>query len=239
SSLKFLKNYNLETAIQWIKKHPKAIKLPEIPDDYLNHNNSVSQSDSLSYQTPSLTTGANWLCIPLEIELRSPLIIAKRTVGNVVETLDYIPGTHLLKLVARKLGKLGINLTSAITKGDLLVTNATINIKEQKSQPVPFCLFYEKLAGGLEKLDVGGQVYNRFCEPEPPAKQLKGHRSGYLISTDSNSKTVHKTVDKTLGTHNVIQDKYQRPTREVGGVYSYQAIQTGTKFIAELRLTKN
>lgn len=234
SSLKSLKDYNLNTAIEWLKNNEKAVELPDIPDDYLNHNSPVFQAETLTGENNN-----SWVNLPLYIELRSPVIIAKRTVGNVVETLDYIPGTHLLKLIARKLGKLGINLTSAITKGDLLVTNATIAIEDQKSQPVPFCLFYEKLAGGLDKLETKGQVYNRFVEQEPSEKQLKGHRSGYLLSKNIHSKPVYKTVDLTLGTHNVIEDKYQRPTREVGGVYSYQAIKTGTKLIAELRLTQD
>ncbi|MDJ0597483.1 MAG: RAMP superfamily CRISPR-associated protein [Crocosphaera sp.] len=235
SPFKIFKNDDELTAIKWLRNSDKEIEIPETLDDYLSHNNSTSQSEFFSYTN----NNNNWVALPLQIELRSPLIIAKRTVGNVVESLDYIPGTHLLKLVARKLGKLGISLTEAITKGDLLVTNATIVIEEQKSQPVPFCLFYEKLTGGLEKLDTGGQVYNRFCEPEPDKKQLKGHRTGYLISTENNTKPVYKTVDLSLGTHNVIEDKYQRPTREVGGVYSYQAIKTGTKLITELRLTKD
>lgn len=46
-------------------------------------------------------------------------------------------------------------------------------------------------------------------------------------------------VKLTVGTHNTVEDKYQRPTSDLGGVYSYQAIQPGTKLQAQLRLRKS
>jgi CRISPR-associated protein Csx10 len=193
----------------------------------------VNEQESRQAAIPELKVSQEWVSVPLQINLRSPLIISKRTVGNVVETLDYIPGTHLLRLVARRLEKLGVDLRDFITNGDLLVTNGTLEIDGEQGKPVPFALFYEKLAGGFDKR---GKIYNRLVQAEPKGEQLKGYRGGYIKSS---SQPKHKTVPLTLGTHNTIEDSYQRPTREVGGVYSYEAIKTGTIFRAELRLRQN
>jgi len=192
-----------------------------------------NEQESRQAAIPELKASQEWVSVPLQINLRSPLIISKRTVGNVVETLDYIPGTHLLRLVARRLEKLGVDLRDFITNGDLLVTNGTLEIDGEQGKPVPFALFYEKLAGGFDKR---GKIYNRLVQAEPEKEQLKGYRGGYIKPS---SQPKYKTVDLTLGTHNTIEDSYQRPTREVGGVYSYEAIKTGTIFRAELRLRQN
>ena len=43
----------------------------------------------------------------------------------------------------------------------------------------------------------------------------------------------------TVGTHNTIKDEFQRPTSDLGGIYSYEAIQPRTKLQAKLKLRKS
>jgi len=184
----------------------------------------------------SLKTSSNeteYQRFAIALEALTPITIPVRTIGNVVETLDYIPGTYLLRIVLQQARSLGVDLSDALVQGELLVTNATLAISNQPGQPVPACLFYEKLGGGFTK---GGNVYNRLCEPEGET-QVKGYRSGYIDATDYPATApVYKTVETLVGTHNTIQDDKQRPTSEVGGVYSYEAIAPKTVFRAELRL---
>ncbi|MCW6038924.1 hypothetical protein K4A83_22105 [Spirulina subsalsa FACHB-351] len=175
--------------------------------------------------------GNEWSQITLDVETLSPVIIPKRTVGNVTESLDYIPGTYLLTLISRKLGKLGINLGNAIAHGDLIVTNATIAIDDQPSCPVPFALFAKKIGGGLQE----GHVYNRLKEEEP-SDQLKQVRQGYIHPVCQNGLLPKSDqVTLKLETHNTVKDEVQRPSG-AGGVYSYEAITPGTKLKAHLRL---
>lgn len=171
-----------------------------------------------------------WVNLKLKITAKSPVIIRTRTVGNVVETLDYIPGTYLLRLIHRRLGNLSPEFNRAIAHGDIIVTNATVEINEAPGRPVPLALFSEKLGGGLDK----GKVYNRLREPEP-ANQLKGERAGYIGSLNG-FLPEFKKVDLTVATHNIVEDDRQCPTKDIGGVYSYQAIEPGTILQAELRL---
>ncbi|MGG6268871.1 RAMP superfamily CRISPR-associated protein [Leptolyngbya sp. AN03gr2] len=189
-----------------------------------------NESDPQSSNSPS-TTSDNWKRIHLTLEALTPIVIPARTIGNVVETLDYIPGTHLLRLILKQLRSLNVDLGEAVGQGDFLVTNATIDITGQAGKPVPACLFYEKLSSGFTK---GGKVYNRLQEAEPSA-QLKGYRKGYIVP-DLASQSPYQTVETLVGTHNTIQDDVQRPTSDVGGVYSYEAIAAKTVLHAELRM---
>lgn len=182
----------------------------------------------------------SWYRIPLIIKTQTPVVIPKRTVGNVVESLDYIPGRYFLRHLHRTLGK-HLDVSGAIARGDLVITNATIAIDGKPGRPTPFCLFGKKLDGGLSK---GKYVYNRFQEAEPKDEQgkevqTKGERSGYLGEFDGSHLPEYRSVSLKIFTHNTIRDDVQRPTSDVGGVYSYQAIPAGTTLMAELRLPQS
>jgi len=215
-------NVKSEQWLQWLEKsyktagEPPVWEHPKLPDA----------------KEANPTADATWYTIPLTIETLSPIVLPKRTVGNVVESLDYIPGRYLLRHVHRALGE-KLNVSQAIARGDLVITNATIEIKGKAGRPTPFCLFGEKLDGGLSK---GRGVYNRFQELEPKGIQLKGERGGYIGEFDQVHLPTYKTTSLEIFTHNTIKDDVQRPTSDVGGVYSYEAIPVRTTLIAELRL---
>ncbi|MGK7875816.1 MAG: RAMP superfamily CRISPR-associated protein [Xenococcaceae cyanobacterium] len=205
----------------------KTQKEPPIPPIFAEAGVSISG-------VYASLSDASWYSITLEIRTESPVIIPAKTVGNVVETLDYIPGRYWLRLLHKKLGG-WIDVNRGIREGDIIVTNATIKIAGNPSRPVPFALFAEKLGGGLDK---GKGVYNRLEEAEPEGIQLKGIRKGYIGTFDGKKWPPYQKVECLIYTHNTIEDRYQRPSSEVGGVYSYQAISAKTEFVAELRLKK-
>ena len=176
---------------------------------------------------------AAWWAIPLTLTTLSPVVIPARTVGNVVQTLDFIPGRYLLRYLHKTLGR-HIKVSQAIASGDLVITNATIAISDTAGRPTPLCIFSQKSSGGLSQ---GQGICNRFVEPEPDGVQIKSERGGYVGPTNGAELPAYKTVSLELFTHNTIQDRVQRPTREVGGIYSYQAIPAGTTLRAELRLS--
>ena len=178
-----------------------------------------------------------WFEITLTITAKLPIIIKARTVGNVVETLNYIQGNKLLPIVARKISRLGINLADAITNHQLIITNAAFAIANKSGRPVPLALFYEKMYGGFDK----GRVYNQLIETPSEDKQLKGYRQGYVGRISKLNEVRHlpdyAVVNTVIQTHNTIDDSSQRPTEDIGGIYSYQAIEAGTTLQAQLRLT--
>jgi CRISPR-associated protein Csx10 len=223
-----IKHEDIKYRIDWISKNS--------PPDPPSRKDSSDKEDTKNIGYVTKAEDKEWVEVSLGITTKSPLIISKRTVGNLVETLDYIPGTHLLKLITKKISGLGVDLGSAIANSDIIITNATLEVNKQQGRPVPLALFYEKLGGGLDK---GGKVYNRFIEPEQDG-QLKGYRAGYIDSTDGTTLPHYETIKMSVGTHNTIEDQVQRTTKDSGGgIYSYEAIQAGTKLQAKLKLRQS
>ncbi|NMF84118.1 hypothetical protein E1H13_12320 [Nodosilinea sp. P-1105] len=208
--------------LEWLRAHHTKVGVPPqwYPPELKNTGSHEPAQDS------------TWWAIPLTLTTTSPVVIPARTVGNVVQTLDFIPGRYLLRYLHKTLGG-HINLSQAIASSELVITNATIAVEATAGRPTPLCIFSEKSSGGLSK---GQGIYNRFEEADPGNVQIKSERSGYVGLTDGAELPAYKTVSLELFTHNTIQDKVQRPTREVGGIYSYQAIPAGTILQAELRL---
>jgi CRISPR-associated protein Csx10 len=212
----------IEDALDWIERHsqppspPKADKTPV----------------AISLRKASR---GDWQVYDLIVTAKTPLIIAARTIGNLIETTDYIPGAQLLAVISRQLKQTAVN--DAIVNGDLMVTNATIEIDGESGRPVPFCLYQEKLGDGLKGDDtIRDKVYNRFHDDTDGKPQVKGYRNGYIGKTAVKTLPRYRTVKREVEMHNVVEDEVQRPTDEVGGVFSYQAIRAGTTLRAELRL---
>ena len=224
----------LDIWLDWIGNNLQ----PPVPFKETDSDNkdrtSIEPTKNSDYSSQQL-----WYRVPLTITTMLPVIIKAKTVGNIVETLDYIPGNKLLPLVAKKLSSLGINIVEAISNNKLIITNATVAIDNKSGRPVPLALFHEKMSGGFDK----GQVYNQLIETPSEDKQLKGYRQGYVGQIERQNDELrlpdYAVVNTAIQTHNTIDDSSQRPTEEIGGVYSYQAIEAGTTLQAQLRLTQD
>ncbi|MEM8715951.1 MAG: RAMP superfamily CRISPR-associated protein, partial [Cyanobacteria bacterium P01_G01_bin.4] len=232
-------SFSLKQALKTLQDN----SVPPAPPD------SQPKPTTEAYADDSVTE-KGWTTIPVTLVTQQPVIISKGTVGNVVQSLDYIPGTHLLPIVARHLGSQGVDVREAIAKSHLIITNALPSIDGRATAPTPFAWFYEKQTSNLARALGNGEKQRTYLnatnklwgEPED-GKQRKQFRGSYITpefvtdSTTADSKAVER-VEVSLGieTHNTVDDTSQRPTSDVGGVYSYQAIPIGTKLRAELRL---
>lgn len=212
--------------LDWIEAHPQ----PDEPPAH-RHPQPASNNDNVT------AASGDWVNLRLMLRTKLPVIVPAGTIGNLIETLDYIPGTYLLPHVTKRLGS--VNVQASIARGDLIVTNATIEIENERGRPVPFSLAYPKTGRGLGD---GRDVLNQLCEPEPTT-QPKNHREGYVGSTagvraidQRGTLPFFIKLDPQVETHNVVEDEVQRPTEKVGGVFSYQAIPPGVTLRAELRL---
>ncbi len=201
-----------------------------------------SRHQDETIQIPAEATGSvqrrGFFRVPLRLQLRLPLVISSQTTGNVVESLDFVPGTLLLPALSGPLDQLlGRSLLPEIARGDLRVTPATVELEGHPGRPIPLALFFQK---DRPKFDNGGQVWNRFREPEPENQDiiLKPHRDGYVgpFSETSTQVPTYRRPTRVTTTHNVIDDEPQRPTSDVGGVFTYQALPPGLVLRAELLL---
>lgn len=203
-----------------------ASKVPMIEKENPQHESVVPDPDP------------TWRKLEYTLTLKTPVSIVTATLGNISESLDFIPGTYLLSHITSKLGK---SIFKHIVNGDLQVSPATIEVNGNRGLPVPKVINYDKLGGGF---DEDKKVYNRFNEVDrrkvESGEQKKNYREGYVSSLgkDSGRLPFHKKVSKTLLIHNTIEDDYQRPTSDVGGVYSRQAIAAETILKGEIRFKK-
>lgn len=219
----FVKGADAHSWLSWIEKHQKPVEPPKY------------QNASPTDDAPSGRATGEWVRVQLRITTASPVIVLERTVGNLVKTLEFIPGTYLLPLVTAKLSGIGVDARSAIAHGDLLITNATPETTPSLrfvTRPTPLNLYYRKLDGGLIK---GKGVLNRF-EESAKGPQLKPQRGGYVGPSDGKMLPAYVKTQTAVETHNVVEDKSQRPTGAVGGVFTYESIVPDTSLRAELRL---
>lgn len=182
-----------------------------------------------------LASTGEWQHLEFSLTLKTPVSIVTATLGNVSESLDFIPGTYLLPHFTRVLGKhLGKQFFQAVAYGDFQVSPATIEIDDERGLPMPMVLAKAKV-----KNRQGEQpIYNRLVQSIEGEPQTKPLRSGFLKSLEQNKIVINEEDFKTLLMHNAVEDKYQRPTTDVVGVFSREAIAAGTVLRGELR-TKN
>ena len=221
-----------DQAINWLCETDTPPEWPDAPSP----QSPAAASETAVYN-------GEWVVVPLTLNLHSPLAVSYRTVGNVVETLDFLPGSYLLPHVRKVLTASGVDCQSAIQRGDLCVLPATIEIEGQRGQPVPLAFFGPKGGQGFDK---PCRLINRMVEPEQSGdEQFKPIRDGYLRpGTQSLAPAAAVRPAKVVQTHNTVEDRFQRPTEDVGGVYTYQALAPvdagqSVRLRSELRLRKS
>ncbi|GGP14097.1 RAMP superfamily CRISPR-associated protein [Nonomuraea glycinis] len=166
-------------------------------------------------------TGEGWERALLTLRLLDPLLAHDRTVGNLVIGLDHAPGWILLPEV---LSRLRSNAAAAAARrGDLVVSPATPLVDGRRTLPAP-----RVLARPKDKPDL---IVNRMTSSGDPGQTLKRLRGGYV----GQGLRIHRP-GFTTRMHNTINDTTQRPTRDLGGVYVYSALEPGTVLAAEVRV---
>jgi CRISPR-associated protein Csx10 len=181
------------------------------------------------------TTIDKWQRLDFSLTLKTPISIVTATLGNVSESLDFIPGTYLLPYFTKKLGR---KIFNAVAYGDFQVLPTTIEINDERGLPVPKVLAVEKVEGSFKKSNT---YFNKIHDKNPEGVQLKNLREGYISNFDSldGQMPAYKRTPKTLLMHNVVKDDVQRPSEDVVGVFSREAIAAGIKMRGEIRLKKS
>jgi CRISPR-associated protein Csx10 len=179
---------------------------------------------TVSIEAVQSARGNNWKKIEYTLKLETPVAIVTNTLGNVSETLDFIPGTYLLPHLTTQLK----GISKLVASGDFQVLPATIDVNDSRGLPVPRVFSHEK----LDEMKVCSRLKERE-EALRKNSQMKPLREGFLAMRDGNF-TYAKTP-KVLLMHNTVEDDVQRPTKKVVGVFSRQAIRAGTTLRGELR----
>lgn len=175
--------------------------------------------------------GDTWSQWRVELLARDPLLIHKQTLGNVIESLDRVPGAMLLPVLDRALRARGHSLGQAIEGGHLLVRDARLVERDTGERLMPLPRSWHRSKKG----DDWASSFHARALGELPQPRVVCDRyvSASGMTTDERLDVTHAhKVGQVVQTHNVISDEEQRPTEAVGGVYSYQAIASGTRLAA-------
>lgn len=177
-----------------------------------------------------------------KVTLKSDVVLNSKlaTEGN-METLDYIPGSNFLGIVAAQLYPSDEELKESQEKaerafnifhsGDVSFGDATISIKNELSYPVPFDYMMVK---GEDKLGEH-QVYlqhllrsdksNHPQDSEGYRLQLKQKRGGFITTS---GKTISK-IKKTFALKSA-QDATTRRSKE-GAMFGFESLKAGQEFV--------
>lgn len=177
---------------------------------------------------------AEWQTLEFKLTLQTPVSIVTATLGNVSESLDFIPGTYLLPHFTKVIGKqLGAEFFHAVAYGDFQVSPATVEINGKRGLPVPKVLGLKKVGGSFSEK---GTAFNKFTDENPNNWQITNLRAGYVSEINQSGKLpIYQKPKQTLLMHNTVKDDIQRPHEDVGGVFSRAAIAAGTVLRGEIR----
>jgi len=213
-------------------------KVLEEAVNYLKQLNNPSRSTigeaseaTIAFSSPEADN--TWHKMDYTLQLQTPVAIVTATLGNVSETLDFIPGTYLLPHLTK-----GKSLFKHVANGDIQVSPATIEVDGARGLPVPKVISAYKVRGGFH---IQGTVFNKFKDKTTDdTPQLKPYREGYVSTVDAETQLpLYAKTKIALQMHNTVQDDVQRPTSEIVGVYSRQAIAAGTTLRGEIRFKIN
>ncbi len=219
----------LDSVAEWLRARDGVA--PPVPRPF--ERTTISRS-------PDRPDSPGWEVITLRMHLETPLIVQERTIGNAVRSLDFIPGSILLPAVLRRLAEAdGWDPDSLARAGHLVVTNATVDVDGERGRPLPRTWFHTK--------EDETAAVNRLVEaPREPGAAAKPYKNTYVgasppppgsVPDDTNPfATTIRERHLTIHTHNVIDDKRQRPTSDVVGLYTYEAIAAGSVLWAEVRV---
>jgi CRISPR-associated protein Csx10 len=184
---------------------------------------------------PTIITDGGSVELEYVLETLQPVIVNRVTLGNVVQSEPFIPGTFLLPFFNNKISSADLSgqIKDAIGKGEFSVGPFYPEVGNNLAYPVPFSYSREKENPSVVK--------NRLVEPHEGDSQMKDVRSGFVSVSPMGGPTA-VTLSSAgeimiYRTHNAVEDEKQRPSEDSGGPYTYQAIKSGVKFRGTIRIS--
>lgn len=182
----------------------------------------------------------DFVTIPFGIHIKSPVIAGGRVEANIVTGQPCLPGSLLLPGIVRRLKAASPSeadlIDRGIANGDIRVLPAypLINGKRMTPTPLGFQAAKEADADGKP----GKQLFDGYADTANDAAQRKDLREGFVSLEGEKLQWLRHPL-MSVQTHNAIDDRVQRPTRDVVGVFVYEGLDAGQAFGGYLRVRKN
>jgi CRISPR-associated protein Csx10 len=219
--------------LEWLRHNAQPPACPEPP--------GAADAAAIAADAAAIAAADDaWHRLELKLHLDTPVVAPAGTVGNVVESLDHVPGTFLLPLVQRVFDELELDPSAVIAAGAVIALPATRDVVGQRGLPAPMALSQPKDNAGFGRAmpECGGRpnLFNRFRETWPDNIPERPVRGGYIAAPSPRRIPPHARPEMVLRTHGTIDELSQRPTTDVGGVFSYEALAAGQVLRSEIRL---
>ena len=180
--------------------------------------------------------------VPLDVTTETATIVAQNVLGNVVTSLDHIPGTMLLGGVGQMLRKAGLteaDIAAAFANGDIRVLPAFPAVEGRRGLPAPLAL--ERLKDDTSGAGGKGRLRNalKTKEEDGQYKSIRGQYFAFGESPEGKPAFAFLRQSLVTRTHNTIEDARQKPTEAVGGVFTYEAIPAATALKSEIWIRRS
>lgn len=172
---------------------------------------------------PVTPAGGTWTTIELAVRCVDPVVSTAVATDVLVRGLATVPGGRVLPAVIAHARAAGIELEPLIASGGLRCGPLVPEVAGMAAHPAP-------LTFGAPK-GATAPVHNRLVAPPPDGVALKPLRDRWV----GPGPTVAVAATE-VRMHNAVDDRVQRPTTDVGGLFGYEAIPAGTRLRGTLRV---
>ena len=174
---------------------------------------------------PPAVEAGEWVSLRLRVHCLDPILSAEVATDGEVRGLPYVPGGRVLPVVVSQARKAGIDVQPLIRSTDIICEPLVPVVAGLPARPAPRCLVGPKRAadGPLTNLLRGSALLGQ-----------KPLRDKWIVPVTDGVVVVGPALDVRL--HNTVHDPVQRPTTDIGGLYSYQSIPAGSDLTGLVRL---
>ena len=177
---------------------------------------------------PTGRRDADWETVGCLLTPLTPLLVTREVAGNVVISLDHVPGGQLLRHVHDTFADLGVDVSDLIATARLIVTDVTAEVGEQPGRRLPLTF--------LQRKDQASRAVNWFragSDGDEPLKPVQP--PGFVGVSKADSVTLIRQP-LTSRTHVTVDDTLQTPRKDEGGPFTYTALAEGLRLRFEVRV---
>ncbi len=184
---------------------------------------------------PSSNGQADYHASHLQVTLKQSAVIPRDVLGNVVTSLDHIPGTFLIAAVTAMMAN-PQQAMADVAAGEIIIEPAYIQIADQRARVVPALWHNQKDdTGGPQgkgKIFVkAGETITLNGENAVPGNILKPLPAGYRLSSEAGIAFAKPAI--SVAVRNTVDDEKQKPD-DAGGVFVYEHLAAGQTFVARV-----
>ncbi|MGQ0775177.1 MAG: RAMP superfamily CRISPR-associated protein [Pseudonocardiales bacterium] len=186
-------------------------------------------AESASATGTAVATSSAWTTIEFQVRCIDPVLSATAVTEGTVRGTAVVPGARVLPVIIARARAAGIDVELLVRSGGLECDPLHPEIGSVAGRPAPRCLVQPK------GRPVGQQLWNQLRQPAPKEITAKPIRDLWLGAGHGPTIDAGKP-ELEVRVHNTIHDPVQRPTEEVGGLYSYEVIPADSRLRGTVRL---